>query len=719
MKLLSKDLLDGFKRECRNELFSREELNSFEPEDLLTLCYAYYHYFNGNPDKKDALREGGCFYHEYRGRAPHQIAGIFLASEEDTEIPAGTIDILVPIFCQGEKADTPAVLGKKIAELERCVYEALDGLRGTLDGNTTRSSIEKRLRNLGFKGLGNTQSPIRVLILTNIIATEKDSAKVDKKHLEERKVAADMLTSETVYGDAVEYEVYNTACAYPYVTYGELLLDRSTNSCGYENSCVVNVKASSLRTLYASSIHRGLLAQNLRFYVANKEVDEAIKETIAKTPDLFWYMNNGITIACESFIIDGRSLKLTNFSIVNGGQTTHNIGVIPDDQFVYDFSICCKIICGRSGISKEEQEDLLANVAISSNSQKPIKKQDLIANREEQRMMKRSLAECVPDAIFYATKRGEKFNKKAFPAPWQATSPAEVLQMVLSSRLQMPGSARNQKGASIAYYHDRVFCENGKLSPLFVRDHLIIKRLLESMKNAETKREGMTPEEAIRSGLIKNGIFCLQAILSAIYTAYLYPKKLETYANHYGDEDVQNLFCNLNVNFPFLRTPKEAEGALKKLVNYCIDNYLVPAYKAWGVTVGSPSYSNFTKTNSAYTKYILREIANKHKDVFPEEETTLVTAAFCFPSRSDAEEIFALESEFINTDDTIQLFLKLNQVIHTLPCSATDYPPTNGNLSKMAYRLPTSPNDLLGFYGLNPQQVERFGEELLKVIRNH
>lgn len=59
---------------------------------------------------------------------------------------------------------------------------------------------------------------------------------------------------------------------------------------------------------------------NLRYYVRQKMVDDGIQQTIAHEPENFWYKNNGIIIVCEDFQMDGKVLKLYNFSIVNGGK---------------------------------------------------------------------------------------------------------------------------------------------------------------------------------------------------------------------------------------------------------------------------------------------------------------------------------------------------------------------------------------------------------------
>ena len=60
--------------------------------------------------------------------------------------------------------------------------------------------------------------------------------------------------------------------------------------------------------------------------------------------DSFWFKNNGLTIICDDFDISGREVHLTNFSIINGGQTTHNISRHSSVDQTHDFYLPCKII---------------------------------------------------------------------------------------------------------------------------------------------------------------------------------------------------------------------------------------------------------------------------------------------------------------------------------------------------------------------------------------
>ena len=90
-------------------------------------------------------------------------------------------------------------------------------------------------------------------------------------------------------------------------------------------------------------------------------------------------MNNGIIIACEEFVIDGDNIKLYNFSIVNGCQTTTLLGKYSGRDEGKDFPIACKIIM-PSAKSSEDFIKFISEIAEASNSQKAINDRDLKAN---------------------------------------------------------------------------------------------------------------------------------------------------------------------------------------------------------------------------------------------------------------------------------------------------------------------------------------------------
>ena len=413
MDVMSGDLLTNFEFDCVEEFLSVRAYRALPPEQQLTLCYAYYHYFNGNPDTFSTLLCGGMLYKN--GKASHQIAGIFPAADED-KVEEGTIDLLVPYHTTAKINATE--LGKRLGEIYDSCNDYLGNLRRQASSGFTRDDVEKRLRMLGFTGLGASDHPIRIRFILNQKVSKKEPQTLETNFDKTRKTKT--LDYDFIYSDDIEYEVYNTASAFQSVAEGSLVIDDADHICEYKNSnipvkaYVVNVRASSFKALYQKKRHRGLFAQNLRFYIKDKSgVDEKIQHSIATNPDYFWYLNNGITIACSSCTINGTLVTLKDFSIINGGQTTHNIGNAPD--IPKDFFLCCKIICNPAGMNDEDDADLLTQVAISSNQQKPIRKQDLIANHKIQRDLKKRLANTPATPILYAIKRGEKNQPESLP----------------------------------------------------------------------------------------------------------------------------------------------------------------------------------------------------------------------------------------------------------------------------------------------------------------
>lgn len=219
-----------------------------------------------------------------------------------------------------------------------------------------------------------------------------------------------------------------------YVEYDKLILDKKDNFLEYDNSIIVNVSALSLQDLQ-NRRRNGLLGLNLRYYVRKKDVDTAIEETIRKEPKKFWYKNNGISIVCDNYVIDGKELKLYNFSIVNGGQTTNRIGKTDIDE---DFYLQCKVI-KKFGESEKEKDDLVFEIAEATNAQKPIKKSDLKANTPEQLKLKERLAK---HDVYYMTKKGDKVPK-SYSEPYQNATLDKVGKATLATVLQMPGTARS------------------------------------------------------------------------------------------------------------------------------------------------------------------------------------------------------------------------------------------------------------------------------------
>lgn len=244
----------------------------------------------------------------------------------------------------------------------------------------------------------------------------------------------------------------------PTVESGKIKIDEANNYLCYgDDAIIVNVSAFSLKALYAQH-NNNLLARNLRYHISGRNIDKAIDTTIQEEPETFWYKNNGITIICDDFDVDGKEVKLKNFSIVNGGQTTYMIHKSKHVSESSNFYLPCKII-KILGDTEDEKNTFSLEIAKATNSQKAIKAIDLKANSPEQVRFAQAMREI---GIFYQTKRGEKVPAD-YKEPYLNTDLNEIGKLCLSTIFQMPGSSRNKPSTLYSSpYYETIFEKNQK-----------------------------------------------------------------------------------------------------------------------------------------------------------------------------------------------------------------------------------------------------------------
>ena len=241
------------------------------------------------------------------------------------------------------------------------------------------------------------------------------------------------------FGADIVDEIKEAESRRPCVESGSLIIDNSGNYLTYgDDAIIVNVSAYSVKKLYA--LHSStLLAKNLRYFIKSKYIDDGIKKTITDSPDCFWYRNNGITIICDDFDVDGKEVKLINFSVINGGQTTYLLYKNPQIDEENNFFLQCKIIKSQ-GDNEDEKSIFSLEIAKATNSQKPIKNIDLKANAPEQLRFAQALRDV---GVFYQTKRGEDVPKD-YKDAYKNTDMVEIGKLCLCALFQMPCSSRNK-----------------------------------------------------------------------------------------------------------------------------------------------------------------------------------------------------------------------------------------------------------------------------------
>lgn len=258
----------------------------------------------------------------------------------------------------------------------------------------------------------------------------------------------------------IEDEIKESESRRPTVEIGKINIDTRDNYLLYgDGAAIVNISAFSIKQLYAQH-NTNLLARNLRYHIAGRDIDKAIAETINNDPESFWMKNNGITIICDDFGIDGKEIWLKNFSIVNGGQTTYMLHKNPNINCNRDLYLPCKII-KIIGSTEDEKSLFSLSIAKATNSQKAIKPVDLKANSPEQVRFAQAMREV---GVFYQTKRGESVPA-GYREPYLNTDLVEVGKLCLAAVFQVPCASRNKPSSLYQdKYYDPIF--NGKQSQI-------------------------------------------------------------------------------------------------------------------------------------------------------------------------------------------------------------------------------------------------------------
>lgn len=299
------------------------------------------------------------------------------------------------------------------------------------------------------------ESKVHFVFYTSAPQAGINRARIEKKFREQFMDSSRFDVSFFFDKDVVE-EIDESESRRPTIEQGKIKIDAAGNYLLYgDNAAIVNVSAFSIKTLYAQHSVQ-LLAKNLRYHIAGRDIDRGIEETIQSAPESFWLKNNGITIVCDNFEIDGCEVKLRDFSIINGGQTTY---MLHKSQYISesrDLFLPCKII-KTDGNTEDEKNLFNLAIAKATNTQKPIKSVDLKANSPEQIRFSQAMRDV---GIFYQTKRGESIPKN-YKEAFRNSSLVEIGKLGLAAFFQLPCTSRSKPSSLyLPQYYDKIFNRN-------------------------------------------------------------------------------------------------------------------------------------------------------------------------------------------------------------------------------------------------------------------
>ena len=270
----------------------------------------------------------------------------------------------------------------------------------------------------------------------------------------------------------------------------------------YGRALVATLPAPELCRLHAQHGDE-LFVRDVRLFLGTHagSVNAGLRDTLASETDRlnFWAYNNGVTIVCDNFYLDRgeHSLKLVNFSVVNGCQTT--VSLTNAGPAASGADVLTRFIAAP--------ERLVDNVIFFTNSQAPVRGWEL---RGQDKLQKRLQAEMAdgPQPWYYALRRGEaralsKEERTRFTGDGRfRVIQHDVLGQYLAAFRGLPYVAYKDKGKIFSTYYENVFP-----SDLTVEEALLAWRAGEAADDAvkTALHRAIENEDELETVILKRG----------------------------------------------------------------------------------------------------------------------------------------------------------------------------------------------------------------------
>ena len=383
---------------------------------------------------------------------------------------------------EGERADVYIIQGKNSGTFSS---NALVGLKNGL--NWLFQTPRKELASLGntalrdkiyeFRALQSSIGPSNIRLFVRFVTTGDASALSDEYNQEARKLVSE-YDNETY--DKFDFQTFGSDELVELLNREERQSRRvdETIKIRYDtnNPSLIKYHAQGLKGLVCSVPGReiarlvnenedaSVFDLNIRRYLGTRGgVNRDILETCTRTDSSFefWFLNNGITIVCDSFDPvtdpDDPHVKLLNMQIVNGCQTATSLALAhKQGDLASDVRVLMRVY-------ETEDPDLVDKIVLTTNNQNKISSRDLRANDA----VHIDLEAAFKAKGFYYERKPRQFDDDQIVLERLFTNEA-VAQWYLAIRLTNPADARGRKYKVWGEHHDKIFSGKTGVEPYLV-----------------------------------------------------------------------------------------------------------------------------------------------------------------------------------------------------------------------------------------------------------
>lgn len=272
------------------------------------------------------------------------------------------------------------------------------------------------------------------------------------------------------------------------------------------NSIICTARAEDIAKIVLQDKGDILFDKNIRKYLDLRgKVNKEIYRTCTDKDDsnLFWYLNNGITIICDkldkSFIGDDYTIKLKNAQIINGCQTSTTLyEAFKKDKLDKNTKLILRVY-------QTLDAELTKKITIATNNQNAINIKDLRSNDEIQKKIQEYIY--ITYGYNVEIKRNEFKNNNKIEKEKVVTN-EKLGQAFLAVMLDKPYTALSSKATIFNSNYERIFNDKSYEGLMF--SYLILKYV-----NSK-KKENLEKYEQLKVDIIMYGHFHISYILGKL-----------------------------------------------------------------------------------------------------------------------------------------------------------------------------------------------------------
>lgn len=221
------------------------------------------------------------------------------------------------------------------------------------------------------------------------------------------------------------------------------------------------------------NLSKGLFYDNVRDYQGKNKVNQEIAKTLKSESNKFLLplLNNGITIIAKKVDKVGPKLKLTDFQIVNGCQSSHVL-FENKESLSSSIHIIIKII-------ETNHQDVINNIIRATNRQTEVKDEAFESlkpfHKDLEEFYKAKSSNLIPP-IYYERRSKEYLGNPKVKA-YQVITLASQIKSYVSLVLEQPQSTHRYFGEILESNKDKLFITTSGNLNLYYISSLIVNRL--------------------------------------------------------------------------------------------------------------------------------------------------------------------------------------------------------------------------------------------------